>query len=210
MKKHVFPIAMIILTVIVWSIAYPKLPAELPTHWGFNGEANGYSSKFNAMLTQVGIMTLLYISVAFLPKIDPRRANYKYFSSSYQMIFNSLLTLFFGLNIIVILIGLGYDIPMSSLGTIIAGAIFIVLGNVMQRVRSNFFLGIRTPWTLSNDEVWRKTHRLGGKIFFGGGVILILATFLSGAFKEAVIIGVIAVIIIAPYIYSYWLFKKLS
>lgn len=210
MKKHIFPITIILLTVILWAIAYPKLPAELPTHWGFNGEVNGYSTKLNAMLTQIGIMILLYFSVAFLPKIDPRRQNYKYFSGSYQTIYLSLLVLFFGLNIFVILFGLGYDIPMSSMGSVVIGIIFIVLGNVMQRVRSNFFIGIRTPWALSNEEVWRKTHRFGGRLFFGGGVLLVLSTFVSAAMRGYVIIGVIAVIVIAPYVYSYMVFKKLS
>ncbi|WP_147534156.1 SdpI family protein [Bacillus marasmi] len=210
MKKHIFPISIIALTIIVWAIAYPKLPAEVPTHWGFNGEVNGYSSKLNAMLTQIGIMALLYFSVAFLPKIDPRRKNYKYFSSSYQMMYNALLVVFFGLNVFVIFYALGYDIPMSSLGTVFIGIIFIVLGNVMQRVRSNFFIGLRTPWALSNEEVWRKTHRFGGKLFFVSGIILLLATFLSGPVKEYLIIAIIAVIIVAPYIYSYLIYKKLS
>lgn len=209
MKKHIFPILMISLTILIWVLAYSKLPAVLPTHWGFNGEVNGYSSKMSAMLTQIGLMILLYFTLAFLPKIDPRKKNYKYFSSSYQTIYNSILFIFFILNILVILYGLGYDIPMSSVGTVFIGSIFIVLGNVMQRVRSNFFLGLRTPWTLSNEEVWRKTHRFGGKLFFGCGIILILTTFLPGALKQFIIIGVLVIIVITPYLYSYWQYKKL-
>lgn len=208
MKKHVFPIFMIGLTILAWVIAFPKLPQEVPIHWSFTGEANGYSSKLGAMFTQIGIMTILYVSVAFLPKIDPRKANYPLFSKGYQIIYNSLLTIFFVLNVITILIGLGYDIPMATMSTLIIGAIFIIMGNFMQQVRSNFFIGIRTPWTLSNDEVWKKTHRFGGKIFFGGGVLLIFATFLTGVWKEAVLIIVIVVTVAAPYAYSYWQFKK--
>ncbi|AGK55763.1 SdpI family protein [Bacillus sp. 1NLA3E] len=208
MKKHVFPIFMIGLTILAWVIAFPKLPQEVPIHWSFTGEANGYSSKLGAMFTQIGIMTLLYVSVAFLPKIDPRKANYSLFSKGYQIIYNSLLTIFFVLNVITILIGLGYDIPMATMSTLIIGAIFIIMGNFMQQVRSNFFIGIRTPWTLSNDEVWKKTHRFGGKIFFGGGVIMIFATFLPSVLKETVLIIVIVVTVAAPYAYSYWQFKK--
>ncbi|WP_318507221.1 SdpI family protein [Bacillus sp. T3] len=210
MKKHIIPISIIALTILIWIITYSKLPSELPVHWNFNGEVDGYSSKLNAMLTQVAIMVLIYVSIAFLPKIDPRKKNYKYFSSSYQLIYNALLGIFFALNVLMILYGLGYDIPMSALGTVIIGVIFIVLGNVMQRIRSNFFLGLRTPWTLSNDEVWKKTHRFGGKLFFGCGIILLLSTFLSGVLKQTIIIAVLAVVIVAPYLYSYWQFKKLS
>jgi uncharacterized membrane protein len=210
MKKHIFPITMIGLTAIAWLITFSKLPAELPTHWNFNGEVDGYSPKLNAMLMQLGIMILLYVSVAFLPKIDPRKQNYQSFFKSYAIIYNALLTLFFLLNIMLILTGLGYSIPMSTLGTLFIGAIFIILGNYMQQVKSNFFIGIRTPWTLSNDEVWKRTHRFCGKIYFGSGFAFILATFLSGAWKTGLIVTIIAVLIITPYIYSYWQYKKLS
>jgi uncharacterized membrane protein len=208
MKKHILPLILIGATILVWLVAFPNLPEQLPTHWNFNGEADGYSTKLSAMLMQIGIMVLLYFSAFYMPKIDPRKANYQYFIKGYTVIYNSLLTIFFVLNMLMILNGLGYDIPMSAIGTLVIGAIFIILGNFLPQVRSNFFIGVRTPWTLSNDEIWRKTHRFMAKIFFVAGIILILVTFLSGIWKQVTVIGIIVVVIIAPYIYSFLEYKK--
>ena len=208
MKKHLFPLLLIATTLIIWLFAYPNLPEQLPTHWNFNGEADGYSTKLSAMLMQIGIMTLIYLSANFMPKIDPRKANYTYFLKGYTIIYNSMLTIFFVLNILMVLNGLGHDIPMSSIGTLVIGTLFVILGNFLPQVRSNFSIGVRTPWTLSNDEIWRKTHRFMAKIFFIAGIILILVTFVSGLLKQIAVIGIVIVVIIAPYIYSFLAYRK--
>jgi uncharacterized membrane protein len=209
MKKHIFPLILIGATILVWLVAFPNLPEQVPTHWNFNGEINGYSTKLSAMLLQIAIMVLLYFSALFMPNIDPRKANYQYFIKGYKTIYNSLLAIFFVLNILMIMNGLDHDIPMSAVGTLVIGVIFIILGNFLPQIRSNFFIGVRTPWTLSNDEIWRKTHRFMGKIFFAAGIILILATFFSGTWKQIMVIGIIVVVIIAPYVFSFLEYKKL-
>lgn len=165
MKKHVFPLSITVLTLVAWLIALPHLPATMPIHWGANGEADGFATKINAMILTVGIMVLIYFIIAFVPRIDPRKENYKYFSKTYNIVLNAVLLLFFFVNMSTILQGLGYNVPMSYIAPIMAGLVFIIIGNYLQRVRSNYFMGIRTPWTLSNETVWKKTHRLSGKIF---------------------------------------------
>lgn len=112
------------------------------------------------------------------------------------------------INILVLASAIGFDVPMGSIGSMISGIIFMILGNYLPHVRSNFFIGIRTPWTLSSDEVWKQTHRAASKIFFFGGFVLIIATFIPGYWKEAIFFIVIALTVIAPYIYSYVLFKR--
>ncbi|WP_079505718.1 SdpI family protein [Mesobacillus jeotgali] len=208
MKKHVLPLTMIGLLVLAWVIAFPKLPEQVPIHWNVNGEADGFASKLNAMFSTLGIMVILYISMSFLPKVDPRKANYKFFSKSYHIILNAILGVFFVINILVLANAAGYDVPIGSIGPLVVGIIFMILGNYMPQVRSNFFIGIRTPWTLSNEEVWKKTHRAASKIFFFGGLAMILATFAPVYWKETVLISVIALTVVAPYIYSYVLFKR--
>jgi uncharacterized membrane protein len=208
MKKHIFPLLLICASIVVWLVAFPDLPEMLPTHWNFNGEVNGYSTKLSAMLIQIGIMILVYISVTYLPKIDPRKANYTYFLKGYTIINYSILTFLFVINVLVILNGLGHKIPMSSIGTLVIGALFMILGNYLPQVRSNFFIGVRTPWTLSNEEIWRKTHRFMSKLFFCAGILLLVATFFSGTLKQFTIVGIIIVVIIAPYLYSFLLYKQ--
>ncbi len=208
MKKHVLPLTMIGLLILAWILAFPKLPEQMPIHWDVNGEANGFASKLNAMFSTLGIMVILYLSMAFLPKVDPRKTNYKYFSKSYNIMLNAILGVLFVINILMLANAMGYDVPIGSIGPVVVGIIFMILGNYLPQVRSNFFIGIRTPWTLSSDEVWKKTHRAASKIFFFGGLVMILATFAPVNWKVPVLFTVIALTIVAPYIYSYLLFKR--
>ncbi|MEW4265879.1 SdpI family protein [Priestia megaterium] len=208
MKKHVFPLSITLLTLVAWLIALPHLPATMPIHWGANGEADGFATKINAMILTVGIMVLIYFVIAFVPRIDPRKENYKYFSKTYNILLNAVLLLFFFVNMSTILQGLGYNVPMSYIAPIMAGLVFIIIGNYLQRVRSNYFMGIRTPWTLSNENVWKKTHRLSGKIFFIGGLLILISAFLPDGYKSVIMWGSIVLCVAIPYLYSYVAYKK--
>lgn len=208
MKKHVFPLGITLLTLVAWVIALPHLPATMPIHWGANGEADGFATKINAMILTVGIMVLIYFVIAFVPRIDPRKENYKYFSKTYNIVLNAVLLLFFFVNMSTILQGLGYNVPMSYIAPIMAGIIFIIIGNYLQRVRSNYFMGIRTPWTLSNETVWKKTHRLSGKLFFIGGLLILISAFLPDGYKSVIMWGSIVLCVPVPYLYSYLAYKK--
>ncbi|MEK4716714.1 MULTISPECIES: SdpI family protein [Priestia] len=208
MKKHVFPLSITLLTLVAWIIALPHLPATMPIHWGANGEADGFATKINAMILTVGIMVLIYFIIAFVPRIDPRKENYKYFSKTYNILLNAVLLLFFFVNMSTILQGLGYNVPMSYIAPIMAGLVFIIIGNYLQRVRSNYFMGIRTPWTLSNENVWKKTHRLSGKIFFIGGLLILISAFLPDGYKSVIMWGSIVLCVAIPYLYSYLAYKK--
>ncbi|WP_176344487.1 SdpI family protein [Priestia aryabhattai] len=208
MKKHVFPLSITLLTLVAWIIALPHLPATMPIHWGANGEADGFATKINAMILTVGIMVLIYFIIAFVPRIDPRKENYKYFSKTYNILLNAVLLLFFFVNMSTILQGLGYNVPMSYIAPIMAGLVFIIIGNYLQRVRSNYFMGIRTPWTLSNENVWKKTHRLSGKIFFIGGLLILISAFLPDGYKSVIMWGSIVLCVAVPYLYSYVAYKK--
>ncbi|WP_427126698.1 SdpI family protein [Priestia megaterium] len=208
MKKHVFPLSITLLTLVAWLIALPHLPAVMPIHWGANGEADGFATKINAMILTVGIMVLIYFVIAFVPRIDPRKENYKYFSKTYNIVLNAVLLLFFFVNMSTILQGLGYNVPMSYIAPIMAGLVFIIIGNYLQRVRSNYFMGIRTPWTLSNETVWKKTHRLSGKLFFMGGLLILISAFLPDGYKSVIMWGSIVLCVAIPYLYSYLAYKK--
>ncbi|MFS8601854.1 SdpI family protein [Priestia megaterium] len=208
MKKPVFPLGITLLTLLAWLIALPHLPATMPIHWGANGEADGFATKINAMILTVGIMVLIYFVIAFVPRIDPRKENYKYFSKTYNILLNAVLLLFFFVNMSTILQGLGYNVPMSYIAPIMAGLVFIIIGNYLQRVRSNYFMGIRTPWTLSNETVWKKTHRLSGKLFFIGGLLILISAFLPDGYKSVIMWGSIVLCVAIPYLYSYLAYKK--
>jgi uncharacterized membrane protein len=208
MRKHILPLTLIVLMAAAWIAALPHLPAEVPIHWDFNGRADGFASPFMAMLTSVGIMVLLYVSMAFLPKIDPRKKNYQYFFKSYQLVLNVLLAVLFLLNLMVILNGVGYSVPIAGMAPVIVGVIFMVLGNYLPQIRSNFFIGVRTPWTLSNEKVWKKTHRLTAKLFFFGGLAMMATILLPEATGNVILMVIIAITVMIPYVYSYLIFRK--
>ncbi|MGE6547666.1 SdpI family protein [Bacillus mycoides] len=207
MKKHLFAIILILITCIAWAFAWPNLPDTMIIHWGTEG-ANGFTSKLNAMLLLLGIMIFTYILLTVTPKIDPKKKNYDKFSRSYMIMNYSVLVVLFLVNMLVMGVGLGYDIPMNSTPYIIVGLLFIVIGNYLPQCKPNYFVGIKTPWTLSNEEVWRKTHRFSGKVFVVLGVIMMLSIFAPAAWKAFLIIGIIIGAVGLTMGYSYVAYKK--
>ncbi|ADV94853.1 SdpI family protein [Bacillus subtilis] len=207
MKKYFFALIMIALTILAWVITYSHLPNELATHWGISGEADDFSKKPTAIATLVGIMIVQYILMVLIPKIDPRR-NYPTFTRAYLSIFNTMFLVLFLINLMTILTGLGIKLPIPYLGSFILGAIFMVFGNFIQQVRPNFFLGIRTPWTLSSENVWRLTHRLSSRIFVLAGIIIVLTAFIPESFTEPIIfIAAIGSILLSVFA-SYFIYQK--
>ncbi|MGE8206950.1 SdpI family protein [Heyndrickxia sp. NPDC080065] len=208
MKKHIFPIVIIGGTIIIWLFSLPYLSTEIPVHWGLKGEIDKYESKLTAMLSLTGIMVLTYFAITMLPKVDPKRENYKYFKRGYTFLVNFFLLLFFIMNGFAILGGLGYKLPSGSIGIILIGTIFIVIGNFLQIIRSNFFIGIRTPWTLSSDVVWTKTHRFAAKLLLISGFIIILTSLLPIKWTDYLVLGIVCFSVISTISYSYFIFKK--
>ncbi len=157
-----------------------KLPAELPTHWNFRGEVDGWTRSGIAVFFAPAIGLALAAIISVLPKFDPRRANFPLYEGTWWMIGNVILVFLALVHAIVIGNGLGWQIPMPLVIGLSVGALFVVLGNYLTRVRPNWFLGIRTPWTLSSERAWRETHRIGGTLFVLGGLLLITVTLITG------------------------------
>ncbi len=210
MKKHILPLLMIITSFIMWAFFYNKLPAELPTHWNASGEADGFSSKLTTFFMSNGMMVLMYVMFLILPKIDPKKINYKYFSKGYSSIVIGIMILFFAINLGTIYIGLGHELKMERLIVILIGVLFLFVGNYMQQVKSNYFMGIRTPWTLSNETVWNKTHRVGSKVFMIAGILIMVTVFLPPSMMIWAIITIAFLMSAIPIVYSYVLYKKIT
>ncbi len=209
MKKHLLPISLMMISVIAWLIFYPSLPDQVPIHWGTNG-ADGYQSKGTAFLTLHALMIGIYLLLIVIPKIDPKKKNYQYFSKAYSITNLSLIILFFLINMMILLISLGYEIPMENLAGPLVGLLFLIMGNYMQQAKQNFFFGIRTPWTLTDETIWRKTHRLGGRLFMLGGILIMLTLFLPASYELFIILSVTALVAAVPIGYSYILFRNMD
>ena len=207
MKKHLFAIILIFITCVVWAFAWPHLPDTIATHWS-GGKVDGYSSKLYGMLSNVGIMIALYIFLNVIPKIDPKKTNYDKFSKAFMMMNNGILLLLFVGNIDIITSGLGYSLFINRVPELFVGVLFLVMGNYLPQCKPNYFVGIKTPWTLSNEEVWRKTHRFSGKVFVALGIIMILSVFAPVAWKSFVMVGIIIGAVALTMVYSYVAYKK--
>lgn len=189
--------------------AYPSLPETVPTHWGFNGEIDGYSAKSTLLFMGLVpmICTLLFVIV---PKMDPKKENYAKHSKAYSVMCAFTVGFMILVTWMSVAAAMGYDIEVSMLVPIVIGVLFIVLGNYMPQIRQNYSFGIKTPWAIDNEYVWRKTHKFGGIVFCIMGIALVVFPFLplSESFGMPFILGVIIGGTVLTYIYSWLVFKN--
>jgi uncharacterized membrane protein len=192
-----------------FSIAvYGRLPERIPTHWDARGVVNGDTARAWGAWLMPTVLLIMAILLPRLPAIDPFRANYEKFRPTYDLVVAGVATMITALHVAMLGVGLGWPISMERLTPLLAGGLFILIGNVMPRARPNWLFGIRTPWTLTNDRVWERTHRLGGYLFVIAGILIALSGFLRPAMQMPVFIATITVAAIIPLAYSYFAWKQ--
>lgn len=199
--------AVILLTLAVTILAYPGLPDQIPSHWNWSGEVDGYLQKFWGVLIVPLVMITFIALFALIPRIDPLRANYQKFQGYYEgfILVFAVFLLFIQLQIL--LWGLGYPVSPNLLLPLIMGALFIGLGYLIEHAEPNWFVGIRTPWTLSSERVWKKTHALGGTLFKIAGILAMIGVVFGKYSIWFVIVPILAVSVYLV-IYSYREFGK--
>jgi uncharacterized membrane protein len=208
MRKHLLPLSIIAATIIFSIIVYPSLPSEMATHWGINGEPDGYMTKWWGTFFLPILLLGLYFLLISLPKIDPKKENYEKFASTYNLIVLLFVIFLSVLHVGVLLFNLGVNINISMIVPVGVGLLFIIQGNYMPKFKHNYFVGIKTPWTLANEKVWAKTHRFGGKVFIVMGLVLIASAFFNGPAQFTVLMSVIFGGIFLLFLMSYIYFKK--
>ena len=190
----------------IW--AYPRLPATVPTHWNLRGEPDGFSSRLLAVSLLPLVMVALAGMLQILPKIDPKGENYAKFASVYWLLVNGIL-LFLGLlHVSMLANGLGFPVSIPRVVPIGVGLLFVLIGSYLGQIEPNWFVGIRTPWTLSSDAVWRRTHRTGGRLFVLGGVLMMATAFLRQVTMVVVFVLTMALVAVIPVVQSYVLWKR--
>ena len=209
MRKLLAPL--LILAAVAFSVAvWSRLPTRMPVHWDLHGEVNGYGSRAQGALFLPAVMLGLWLLMRFLPRIDPRRANYAKFADTYDLLVNSLGALFAVMHVALIGAALGWPVSMERVAPTLIGLQFIILGNALPRARPNWWFGIRTPWTLSNDRVWARTHRVGGYLLAAAGVVLLVTAAFPGAWTFALGVGAAAAAGFGSLVYSYFAWKQES
>jgi len=207
----------IALTVLAWAVSawfYPSLPQRIPTHWNIHGEVDGYGDKrwavFMMPVVTVGMLALF----AFLPALSPKQFEVDSFRSTYLFILVVVVALFAYIQAVILLATwqeVGGGAKWIDIGRALMGGIFVffaLMGNVMGKVRKNFYIGIRVPWTLASDRVWNDTHRLAAWMMVGGGVVGLIIV-LTGL-PLALAFGALMVSVFVPIAYSFIHYKALE
>lgn len=198
-------IAMIVATLILWN----ALPDQMPMHWNLAGEIDAYASKAWAAFMVPGIGILLMALFKLIPKIDPKKEKYKLFEKSWSVIQFGIFGFMAYMHFVTLYLSINQDADIIKFILPGIGVLFILLGNYMGKVRQNYFIGIKTPWTLNNEDVWNKTHRVGGLAFVLAGIIFFIEGFLQ-LYIIPVFIVTIVLAAFSPVIYSYFIFRNIK
>ena len=203
-KQYLVPVLVCFLPVIAGVCVYNELPDMMPTHFNAEGIADGYSSKAFAVFGIPLMLCALQVFVLFMMNADPKKKNYPR-----QMV---VMTVWIVpvisclMNGLVILKSLGKDIHIEMAAPVLVGALLVVIGNYLPKVRQNYTMGIKLPWTLESEENWRKTHRLGGFLFVIAGFWMLITPFLKVPWF--IVLMPIFVSVIVPVIYSWSIYQK--
>lgn len=209
LKLEYVPFYIAVLNIIVSGIFYPSLPNTIATHWGISGQADGYSSKLFGLLFLPGLLFILYGIFKFFISADPYKKNIEKFKKQLDIFIIGLFVFFTLVNLLTILWNLGYQWPFNISMPLLFGLLFVFLGIMLKDVKQNWFMGIRTPWTLNNSEVWERTHSLGSKLFIISGLIII-ASALVPKYSFYILITILLITVIFLYIYSYILYRRIK
>lgn len=208
MRSRWFGLVIAALAVAVSIWAYPQLPPTVATHWSLTGTPDGFSSRLMAVAIIPIVVLVMTGLFQVVPKLDPRGENYAKFFGTYWLIANTVIAFMLIAHAMIVASGLGISLRIDRLMPVGVGLLFIVLGNYLTRVEPNWFVGIRTPWTLSSDTVWRKTHRTGGWLMVLGGFMVVACAFLPHGAFIPVLVAAILISAVIPIVQSYVLWKR--
>jgi len=207
-KTEWFSVVVIILAFLAGFYFWSRLPAQVPTHWDFAGQVNGYSSPLLAAFLLPLMMLVLYLVFLVLPYLDPKKEQYASFAPVYHHFKDLIVAFLFIIFMLTDLNGLGYDINIGLWTPLLIGGLFVIIGFLLDKVKMNWFLGIRTPWTLSSETVWNKTHQLSSRVLMLAGLIIASTVLVPAAWRMALFIIAIAIVALGLPIYSYILYAK--
>lgn len=189
---------------------YPSLPAIVPTHFGKGGRPDGFGPKIDLFAIEGimgGVGILVYLLLRFLPAIDPKK-KVKFGEPVFSKMALGIAIFLTAVGIIILYAVQHKDIHIDKVMLTMAGLLFTFIGNLMYNIKPNYFAGVRTPWTLEDDATWRATHRVAGKLWFVGGIVLTIITLLvTGIAATVIFMVILAVLVIIPVAFSYVYYK---
>jgi len=207
-KRWIGPVLIALMVGFALAV-YGRLPEQVPTHFDLSGKPDDWMDRFPGAFLLPAITAGIYLLLFALRRIDPRREHYERFEDTYWAILNLLALLMVILQVLSLGLTLGWPINMGRAIPLTIGLLFVGLGNVLPRVRSNWWIGIRTPWTLESEAVWRETHRVGGWTFMAAGLVLVVAgLFVPPGTREWISGIALAFGVVVPLVYSYLTYRR--
>lgn len=205
------PLLVIVLIPFIYLFSiWDKLPEKIPLHWNIEGEIDRFGEKYEIILIPILLPLMTYILFSIIPKIDPKR-KIKQMGKKYHVLKTVITVLTSLIAIIIIYAALHKTLFNPNYMVLLIGLLFVFLGNYFKTLRPNYFIGIKTPWTLENETVWNKTHLLAGKLWFIGGLIIVLGSLILDKKPNFILfIGITIIISVIPIVYSYVKYRQLS
>lgn len=210
LRKELPIIGIVLLPFVYLAFIWNSLPEKVPTHWNYKGEIDHWGDKLSLIGLLFMLPVLTYVLLLAAPKIDPKKRIALMGGKFHQLKFFLVLCMsLLALSIIYITKNQSFSSP--NLIPVLTGVLFLVLGNYFKVIQPNYFIGIRTPWTLESNEVWKLTHNFAGKLWVIGGFAVVLGgLILENNYFNIVFISIIAVLAIVPMVYSYIKFKQIE
>jgi uncharacterized membrane protein len=190
--------------IAAWS--WPRVPERMPVHFGFDGRPDAWGGRVEGLLIVPAVAAGLYAVFLVLPRLDPGRANYPGFAGAYLTIRLLALGVLMAVQVAMVAAARGAAPDMNLLGAPLVGVALMVVGNLMGKIRPNWFVGFRTPWTLSSKQAWTRTHRAAGWVLIACGALFVIAGVLGRGWALAAATGVLlaSTIALAAYSYRVW------
>jgi len=192
-----------LIPIVIGLLLWNKLPEQVPFHWDINGNVDNWASRTVSVFVMPAVLLAVHWLCVLMSTIDPKSKNYH--PSTIRLVLWICPMISLLVNALVYCYALGYGLRVEVIMPLFMGALFVVIGNLLPKMRQTYTMGIKLPWTLNSEENWNKTHRFAGKLWVAGGVV-IMATAFFGNFW--IFIGIVALMVIVPTVYSYLYYRS--
>lgn len=207
MNKKILTLIIISLCFVSGLFSYYLMPDQMASHWNIEGQVDGYVSRNFGIFFLPSFLLILALILLFVPQIDPLKKNIDKFKDDYEMFIVWFAVFFFYVYVLTLFWNMGISFNMNTALMPALGFLFFYVGVLIKKAKRNYFIGIRTPWTLASDKVWDKTHKLGSKLFKLTGLLVVVSALFP---QYSFLFVFIPIIFVSLFLvaYSYYEFKK--
>lgn len=202
-------LVLIVGAILAGALLWNQLPDPMASHWNVNDEVDGYMSRFWGVFLMPLVTFGLFLLFLLIPNIDPLKANIAEFRGTFNLFIAFIIGFLMYVHALTLRWNLGYtDLGIGKAMLPALGLLFFIIGSMLRKAKRNWFIGIRTPWTLSSDTVWDRTHQIGGLLFMATGVLAVIGGFFGGSVAFwSLMIPVLGTTIFLV-VYSYVLYQR--